>query len=162
MAVAGFYTVESGRISFRKDGFWYSDDERIENERIAMLFSKSIQRRPDGGYFLEVGDERADITVEDTPYVVKSIESRHDGSLNLILNDDSRESLDPAQLEVAPDHVLYTRVKDGRFRARFIRSAYNHLAPMFEADDAGAFFIRIGATRYRLKTAGAFSSTDNH
>jgi len=162
MAVAGFYTVESGKISFRRDGHWYTDDERIENERIATLFSKSIQRKPDGSYFLEVGDERADVTVEDTPYVVKSIENRPDGSLNLILNDDTRESFDPRLLEVAPDNVMYTRVKDGRFRARFIRSAYNHLASMFEADDAGAFFIRIGATRYLLKTPEPNPGTDGH
>ena len=74
MPRAGFYAVESGKISFRKDGNWYSDDERIDNPRIALLFSKSIKRNPDGSYFLQVAEERASITVEDTPYVVKSIE----------------------------------------------------------------------------------------
>jgi len=38
MPRAGFYTVESGKISFRRDGNWYSDDERIDNPRIALLF----------------------------------------------------------------------------------------------------------------------------
>ena len=48
MARAGFYAVESGKISFRHDGHWYNDEERIENPRIALLFSQSIRRNPDG------------------------------------------------------------------------------------------------------------------
>ena len=43
MPRAGFYTVESGKISFRRDGNWYSDDERIDNPRIALLFSRSVR-----------------------------------------------------------------------------------------------------------------------
>ncbi len=95
MARAGFYAVESGKISFRRDGHWYSDDERIGNSRIALLFSRSIHRAPDGGYFLQVGDEREPITVEDTPYVVKSIEGDAQTGFTMVLNDDTREPLDP-------------------------------------------------------------------
>ena len=79
MARAGFYAVESGKISFRRDGNWYSDEDRIDNPRIALLFSKSIRRNPDGSYYLQVAEERASITIEDTPYVVKSVED--DGSV---------------------------------------------------------------------------------
>ncbi len=67
MPRAGFYTVESGKISFRRDGEWYSDDERIDNPRISLLLSESIKRNPDGSYYLQVAEERASITVEDTP-----------------------------------------------------------------------------------------------
>src|SRR5713226_9326596 len=74
MARAGFYAIESGRISFRRDGNWYTDDERIDNSRIALLFSRSIQRNPDGSYYLQVAEERAAIIVEDTPYVVRTVE----------------------------------------------------------------------------------------
>src|SRR5229473_1188723 len=70
MARAGFYAVESGKISFRRDGNWYTDEERIDNPRIALLFSKSIRRNPDGSYYLQVAEERAPIAVEDTPNVV--------------------------------------------------------------------------------------------
>ena len=74
MARAGFYAVESGKISFRRDGNWYSDDERIDNQRIALLFSKSVHRDKHGNYYLQVAEERAPITVEDTPYVVKKVD----------------------------------------------------------------------------------------
>ena len=113
MARAGFYAVESGKISFRRDGNWYSDDERIDNPRIALLFSRSIRQNPDGSYFLQVAEERAPITVEDTPYVVKAIEGDAPSGFTLVLNDDEREPLDPATLEVGADNVLYCRVKGG-------------------------------------------------
>lgn len=155
MPRAGFYAVESGKISFRKDGNWYSDDERIDNPRIALLFSKSIRRNPDGSFYLQVAEERASITVEDTPYVIKAVEDDGRGGFVIVLNDDEREPLDPSSLEVGADNVLYARVKGGEFRARFLRPAYYHLSGNFEADDSGRFFLRAGGKRYSLKGSPA-------
>ncbi len=156
MPRAGFYAVESGKISFRKDGNWYSDDERIANGRIALLFSKSIQRGPDGLYYLKIGDERAPIIVEDTPYVVTTIEEDGAGGFTIVLNDGEREPLDPATLEIGAENVLYTRVKGGKFSARFLRPAYYHLSPRFETDPEGRrFHVNIGGRRYPLtRTVG--------
>jgi hypothetical protein len=161
MPRAGFYAVESGKISFRKDGNWYSDEERIDNHRIALLFSQSIKQNPDGSYLLQVAEERAPITVEDTPYVVKAIDADGKGGFILILNDDTSEALEPSTLEVGADNVLYARVKGGKCRARFLRPAYYHLSTNFEADGAGSFFIQTGGKRYPLKPAGADDSTFN-
>jgi hypothetical protein len=152
MPRAGFYAVESGKISFRRDGNWYSDDERIDNPRIALLFSKSLKRNPDGSYFLQVAEERASITVEDTPYVVRTVEEGRDG-LIVVTNDDAREPLDPTTLAVGHDHVLYCRVKQGEFPARFLRSAYYHLSPHFNVEDDGAFSLVVDGHRYPIKTA---------
>jgi hypothetical protein len=162
MPRAGFYAVESGKISFRKDGNWYSDEERIDNPRIALLFSQSINQNPDGSWFLQVAEERATISVEDTPYVVKGIDDDGKGGFMLILNDDTREAMDPASLEVGADNVLYARVKDGNYRARFLRPAYYHLSANFGSDGAGRFFIQIGGTRYPLKTASEHDSEAQH
>ncbi len=41
MAQAGFWAVSSGKISFRRDGRWYSDDELINNARIAELIREN-------------------------------------------------------------------------------------------------------------------------
>ena len=162
MPRAGFYAVESGKISFRKDGNWYTDEERIDNPRIALLFSQSILQNPDGSYFLKVAEERASITVEDTPYVIKGIEGDAKSGFMLILNDDTREALDPATLEVGADNVLYARVKGGQHRARFLRPAYYHLSGSFEADASGRFFIQIGGTRYPLNPASSNDSKAHH
>ncbi|HZO81725.1 MAG TPA: DUF1285 domain-containing protein [Candidatus Binataceae bacterium] len=160
MARAGFYAVESGRISFRRDGHWYSDDERIDNPRIALLFSRSLRRNPDGSYYLQVAEERAPITVEDTPYVVKTVEGDPRNGFVLVLNDEDREELDPATLEIGADNVLYCRVKGGAFRARFLRSAYYHLSPSFEADSGGGFSISLRGRRYPLRMAQASAHAD--
>jgi len=155
MPRAGFYAVESGKISFRRDGNWYTDEERIDNPRIALLFSRSIRRAPDGSYFLQVGDERASITVEDTPYVVKSVEGDAATGFTLVLNDDEREPLDASSLEVGPDNVLYCRVKVRAFAARFLRPAYYHLSDCLGMDDDGEYFFRVGGKRYPVRQAPA-------
>ncbi|MBF6568870.1 MAG: DUF1285 domain-containing protein [Candidatus Binataceae bacterium] len=154
MARAGFYAVESGKISFRRDGNWYSDDERIDNPRIAMLFSRSLHRNPDGSFYLQVAEERAPITVEDTAYVVRTIEDDPGGGFTLVLNDGEREPLDPATLVIGAEDVLYCRVKHGEFRARFLRSAYYHLSVLFEQEGKG-FFIRVAGRRYPLRASGS-------
>ncbi len=162
MPRAGFYAVESGKISFRRDGNWYSDEERIDNPRIALLFSQSIKQNPDGSYFLQVAEERAPITVEDTPYVVRSVDGDGNRGYTLILNDDSHEALDPSTLEVGADNVLYARVKGGKHRARFLRPAYYHLSGNFESDASGRFFLQIGGARYPLKIASGNDSKAHH
>jgi len=162
MARAGFYAVESGKISFRKDGNWYTDEERIDNPRIAMLFSQSIRQNPDGSYFLQVAEERAAITIEDTPYVVISVEDDGCGGFAIILNDGTREALDPATLAIGAENVLYARVKGGRYRARFLRPAYYHLSGNFEADTSGSFFIQIGGKKYPLNSASGDHSEAHH
>ncbi|HVA69380.1 MAG TPA: DUF1285 domain-containing protein [Candidatus Binataceae bacterium] len=153
MARAGFYAVESGRISFRRDGHWYSDEERIDNPRIALLFSRSLKRNPDGSYYLQVAEERAPVVIEDTPWVVRSIEDDGRGGLALILNDESREPLDPGSLEVGRDNVLYCRVKGGEHRARMLRNAYNHLSPLFEPDGRGGFSIVVDGRAFPMRIA---------
>ncbi|MBV8774985.1 MAG: DUF1285 domain-containing protein [Deltaproteobacteria bacterium] len=158
MARAGFYAIESGRISFRRDGNWYTDDERIDNPRIALLFSRSIKRNPDGSYYLQVADERAPITVEDTPYVVKTVYEQ-DGAFIIVTNDDEHEPLDPATLEVGRDNVLYCRCKGGAFRARFVRNAYYHLSNNFFCDEGETFSLVVSGRRYPIKFAAIGEST---
>src|ERR1700731_2538119 len=155
MARAGFYAVESGKISFRRDGNWYSDDERIDNPRIALLFSRSIRQNPDGSFYLQVAEERAPITVEDTPYVVKTVEGDPKSGFTNVLNDEKREPLDPATLEVGRDNVLYCRVKSGEYGARFLRPAYYYLSDLFVVEDGGRFAIQIGGRRYPIKAASS-------
>jgi hypothetical protein len=155
MARAGFYAIESGRISFRHDGHWYNNDERIENPRIASLFSRSLKRNSDGSYYLQVADERAPITVEDTPYVITTVADDGNGGFIVTTNDDAQEPLDPTSLEVGRDNVLYCTVKGGQFRARFTRPAYYHLSDRFIVEDGERFSIQIGGRRYPIRVATA-------
>ena len=65
MPGAGFWAVSSGRISFRRDGRWYSDEEPINNARIAKLFSKCLRQTEDGRWQIAMADERAFANIND-------------------------------------------------------------------------------------------------
>lgn len=144
MARAGFWAVSSGAISFRHDGRWYSDGEPINNARIALLFSRRLRQTDDGRWQIAMADERAFVTIEDTPWVVTGVERGPGGDVHVRLNDGATEPLDPATLLVGADNVLYTRVKGGH-RARFLRPAYYQLAPAIEERD-GRFVLVTGET----------------
>ena len=151
MPRAGFYAISSSRITFGRDGRWYSDGEPIVNPRIADLFSRHLSRHPDGGYQIVMGDERARIEVEDTPYVVIRIDRGADG-FTVTLNDGSTEPLDSNSVRVAADAVLSCRVKGGAERARFLRAAYYQLAPDITESD-GCFFLRCGGQQHPIQPA---------
>jgi hypothetical protein len=150
MATAGFYPIESHAIRFGRDGEWYSDGERITNRRIADLFSRCVRRAPDGGYLLQMGDERAPLQVEDTPYVIRQIEGECDDGLRVVLNDGSSEALDPRTLRCGADHALYCRVKQGEFEARFLRAAHYALARFIDADADGKFRLCLGGSYHPI------------
>ena len=152
MAQAGFWAVSSGTISFRRDGRWYSDDEPINNARIAKLFSRCLKQVDDGRWQIAMADERAFVTIDDTPWVVTSVTGDRATGFTIRLNDDSEEPLDAATLTVGAANVLYTRVKDGRYRARFLRPAYYQLAPAIAERD-GRFLLEAGGRQHEIRPA---------
>jgi uncharacterized protein len=149
MARAGFTAISSGKIKFGKDGRWYSDDEPIPNRAINRLFSRTLKVLPDGRARLELGEDKADVQVEDTPWVVTAVEGDPARGFTVVLNDETRESLDPASLHVGPEHVLYCRVKRGQHEARFLRPAYYELARHAEPTADGVL-LRVGKRRVKL------------
>ena len=150
MARAGFYAIESHEIRFGRDGEWYSDGERIANAKIAALFSRSICKDPEGGYRLQMGDERARILVDDTPFVVRSLDGDPERGFTLILNDGTTEPLDPATLRSGADNALYARVK-GDEEARFLRPAHYALARWIDGDERSGFALEAGGRRHPIE-----------
>lgn len=150
MPSAGFYPIESHRIRFGRDGEWYSDGQRIANRRIAQLFSRCVRRDPKGGYLLQMGDERAPLEIEDTPFVVRQIEGEPGRGFTLSLNDDTCEALDPASLRSGPDHALYCRIKGGDCEARLLRPAHYALAQWVHATPDGGFVLEVADRSYSI------------
>lgn len=151
MPRAGFYPIESHVIRFGRDGEWYGDGERIANPRIAKLFSRSVVREPDGSFALRMGEERAPIEVEDTPFVVVGVEGDPERGFRVQLNDDSEEPLAAETLRHGADHALYCRVKGGELEARFMRPAYYELARWIEPGDGG-FRLPVAGRRFAIGT----------
>jgi hypothetical protein len=161
MPQAGFWAVGGYTISFRRDGSWYADDERIRNSRIQLLFSQSVRRddRENApnlprytGWLLDVGVDRQPVIVEDTPLVVTGIDGDRDKGFTIRTNDGVSEPLDPSTLEVGDDEVLYCTVdrrERGRLKARFLRPAYYYLAKFVELEGL-APVLRVGGRSWRL------------
>jgi hypothetical protein len=151
MPAAGFYSIHTSKLTFRSDGRWYADEDPVVHERLALLFSRYVRRKPSGGYEIFI-DERyhADVDIEDTPYVVTSVDTGAIGRFTVELNDGTAEVLNPDSLQVGAKDVLYCRVKDGSERARFLRKAYYQLANFIEEVGAGRFQLRCGGITHPI------------
>ncbi len=150
MARAGFTAISSGKIKFGKDGLWYSDDEVIPNRAIRRLFSRTLIVSPEGRARLELGEDKAEVIIEDTPWVVTGVEGDPTAGFTVTLNDETVEPLDPASLRVGADNVLYCRVKNGTHEARFLRPAYYELTRHAEAGPGGEAMLRVGGRMIRI------------
>jgi uncharacterized protein len=148
MPKAGFVAIESHAIRFGRDGRWYADQEPISNPRISALFSRHVTRGDDGAYWLVIGDERARIEVEDTPFVVVRVDGEPESGFRVGLNDDSSEPLDADSLRIGAGDVLYCIVKQGAYHARFLRSAQAELLTHARAEGA-AFVLPLAGGRSR-------------
>jgi hypothetical protein len=150
MARAGFTAIYSGRITFGKDGRWYCDDEPIPNKAICRLYAKAMTIDPDGTARLRLGEDKAEVTIEDTPWVVVQVEGDPVHGFSVLLNDETLESLDPTTLRVGANDVLYCRVKGGRHEARFLRPAYYELMRHAVVGPGRALELPAGGRRFPL------------
>ena len=147
MARAGFTAISSGRIKFGKDGRWYSDDEPIPNKAINRLFSQTLKILPDGRARLELGEDKADVIIEDTPWVITGVEGDRTRGFIVVLNDESREPLDPTTIRIGQDNVLYCRIKNGAHEARLLRPAYYELMRHTQPTPDGKVELEIAGRR---------------
>jgi len=142
MPKAGFWAIESHTIRFGRDGRWYADDEPIANQRIADLFARHITLGDDGAWWLRIGDERAQIVVDDTPFVVTRVDGEPRAGFRITLNDGSSETLVTGSLALGASDVLYCDVKGGTYRARFLRPAQSELLSHVDLD-GGRFVLPL-------------------
>ena len=152
MARAGFTAIHSGRIRFAKDGRWYCDDEPIANAAICRLYARTMTIGPDGRARLELGEDRAAVEIEDTPWVVTSVEGDARQGFTVVLNDETREPLDLGSLRLSREHVPYCRVKDRRVEARFLRTAWYELVRHAEPGADGTCVLRAGPDQVALSS----------
>ena len=145
MPRAGFTAIASGTIRFGMDGHWYCDDERITNPAICRLYARAMTVDPDGTARLELGEDRAVVVVEDTPWVVRRVDGDPGTGFRITLNDGSVWPLDVTTLDIGAGHVLYCRARNG-VRVRFLRSPQYELLAHAEADPDGPLLRARGGT----------------
>lgn len=141
-----------------KEGRWFYQDEEITHCKTYLLYCKHLTRDKSGQIVLQIGREKCPVEVEDAPFVVKTLDFILAGggklkSVSLILNDQTREPLDPLTIRIGADNAPYCQVRGKMFSARFSRNAYQLLLPFVQHDEKGTrFFITIDGKEYNLTT----------
>lgn len=74
-----------GRIDMRiaRDGRWFYHGTSIPRKEMVCLFASTMERRPDGSYWLVTPAEEVEIEVEDVPFL----------AVELFVNGSGRESI---------------------------------------------------------------------
>jgi len=150
--------MESSEIKIDKEGIWYYKGAHMFRKEILCVLFEHLKIDESGKYLIELDEERYYLDVEDTAFIVAAVSKTKlldDGrdQLDVLLNDDSWEKLEMNSLYIGKDNVLYCRVKQGRFAARFSRKSYYQLAEFIEQSENGNnFFINLNGEKYLINT----------
>lgn len=144
-------------IRIDKEGVWYYNNAEMIRKDIIMLFAQNLTCDEAGNYLIKLNNERSPVEVEDTPFVVKKVsftENTGRDFFSILLSDDSIEELDLNSLSISDANILYCRVKNNKFRARFSRPAYYQLANYITHDDNdGRYYVVINGRSYHVDKA---------
>ncbi len=137
------------------DGEWYHGENRIFRPEILELLYDKLEVVPGGEYVLADTKGKCLLEVEDTPYIVSRVdlETSRAAEERILLglkHLPKQEILDPGTLRVGENNVLYCRILDGRFKARFSRPAYYQIAEFIEETPAGEFIVKINGIGYPI------------
>lgn len=137
------------RIVIDNRGNWFQDGIEIKHRLTYLYNNKLLDRDQEGRYFLDDGSCRMYVRVEDTPFVVKMVRKKN-RSFYITLNDETEEKLDLNTLWINEDNIPYTKVKNGKFEARFTRAAYYEFMKHV-LQEGGNFYIEIEGVKHYLK-----------
>jgi len=141
-------------ILIDKEGRWFHKGLEMIHREFIKLFYQNMKVDSRGRYVITLAGDQCYVDVEDTPFVVWRTAVTDDDKtgprFSLHLSDDSREDLDPYTLMVGAGNVLYCRVRNGAFPARFSRPAYYQLAEHIE-EEKSVFYLTLKGQRYAIK-----------
>ena len=149
--------MEDCEIKIDKEGVWYYRGSHMFRKDILCIFFENLKIDECGKYMIELGNERCYLDVEDTAFVVEEVtktrqQQDENDQMYILLTDDTREKLDLNTLHVGKDNVMYCRVKNGKFGARFSRKSYYQLAEFIEqGQKEDTFFINLNGEKYFIR-----------
>ena len=149
-------TIPPCMILVTKEGRWYHQGAEIIHRPIFLWLIQSLEKTEDGLFIVHLNNQKCFLEVEDTPLVISGLERQPAGpdgpeQIRLRLNDESVEILAPETLWISRENVLYCRVKNRQFPARFLRPAYYQLAEFISDDEAGNFFLSLNQKKYPIR-----------
>ncbi|MBW1896272.1 MAG: DUF1285 domain-containing protein [Deltaproteobacteria bacterium] len=138
-----------------KEGQWFHHGAPIIHRELIALFYKCLSVDEEGRYLITLKSQVCRLDVEDTPFVIRRTDLVPGSSPGdkdrfvLHLIDNSEEDLDPQTLSIGPGHVLYCLIREGRFRARFLRQSYYQLTQYIEQDqETKKHFLLLNGEKY--------------
>jgi len=155
MTAKGINDLPPCLIHIDKEGHWHHKGVKMIRRDFIQMFYENIEMDSLGNYVITWGGERCHVDVEDTAFVVRNVVYQEategqDARFILFLSDDSQEDLVAATLYVGQDNVLYCRVKNSAFPARFHRAAYYRLASHVKEEN-DIFYLPLNGRRYEIK-----------
>jgi len=145
-------------IFIDKEGRWFHKGVEMVHRETILLFYQHMSLDSQGRYMITLEGERCYVEVEDTPFIVRRarfVESHQTGRSRYILSlsDDTKEDLSPDTVMVGVGNVLYCRVKDHAFPARFDRPAYYQLAQHI-GEREGVYVLPLNGKDYVIRREG--------
>ncbi len=137
------------RFFIDKEGNWFQDGIKIRHRWTYLYNNKLLDRDEEGRYYVDEGSGKLYVRVEDTPFVVKMV-NKKDHVFYVVLNDETEERLDFGSFRIKSENIPYTRVKGGKFKARFTRPAYYELMK-HAVKEGEEYFIEEDGEKYLLK-----------
>ncbi|MBN2062769.1 MAG: DUF1285 domain-containing protein [Deltaproteobacteria bacterium] len=142
-------------IYIDKEGRWYHRGSEMIHREIILDFYRHMEMDQHGRCIINWNGAPCYVETEDTPYCVRRTRmegSRESGGISrfvLHLSGGESEALNPSTLNMGKDNILYCKVRDGIFPARFSRAAYYQLAEYIEEEN-GRFFLPVNGEKYYL------------
>lgn len=144
------------RYRIDREGRIFHDETEIVDPPTLRFFLLAMTRTPEGRYLAMCQGEQNWFEPEDTPFVVQRMRAEvEDGRLRkvtLLFAGGHQEVLDPGTLE-SEGGMLYCRVRQGAFRARFGRIALQQIAPLLVEGESGPA-LELGDRRCPIRPVG--------
>lgn len=141
-------------IFIDKEGRWYHKGIEMIHRDFIRLFYQHMVLDSRGRYIINWNGQRCWVDVEDTAFVARRVTFEEGTQTQyaryvLHLSDDTSEPLAPDTLFVGKDNILYCKVKNRSFPARFVRAAYYQLAEYIK-EEGEVYYLPLNGKRYNI------------
>ena len=141
-------------IFIDKEGRWYHEGAEMIHRDFIQLFYKNMELDSEGRYVINWDGKRCRVDVEDTAFVVRRVvyedgERTGNDRFVLSLSDDTEEDLMHGTIFIGEGNVLYCKVKNRTFPARFNRAAYYQLAEYIKEENE-SYYLPLNGRKYKI------------
>ena len=140
-------------LAIDAEGRFLHRGEPITHARTLEVLWGSLQAVEGGRWQVQLGRERGDVAVDETPWLVRGLRAAGDppNALTLLLCGGREAPLDAATLHAGADGILRCRLPDGA-PARFTRAGQAALGEHLQEDPAapGRAALVVGGRRHLI------------